>query len=118
MIDKLLLAVDGSDRANRAAALAGELEAFADAESLTRTQVFDAILANARADAEGAGASDIATEVGDGDPAEAILAAARKTGAGLIVMGSHGYDALSELALGSVSHEVERGAAIPCLVTH
>ena len=108
----MIVAVDNQEP------LSEELRAFAAAENLTRMQVFDAILSSARDAAEMAGAANVTTRVGDGDPAEAILAAAEQTGAGMIVMGSHGYSALAELALGSVSHDVERVAPIPCVVTH
>lgn len=141
MIDKLLLAADGSERSLRAASVAGELagrlgaelvilavddqeplsaalKTFAKAEGLTRTQVFDAILASARAAAEAAGAANIETRVGVGDPTEAILDAAARVEAGMIVMGSHGYGALAEMVRGSISHDVEREAAVPCVITH
>jgi universal stress protein A len=50
----------------------------------------------------------------EGDPAAAILKAARENGCELIVMGTHGRTGLSRLLMGSVAEEVVRKA--PCLV--
>lgn len=141
MIDKLLVAVDGSDRALRAAELAGELsgrlnakltivtvddrkplpaplQAFEAAESLNRTQVFEALLHAALGSAKRAGAATVETRLLDGPPDRAITAAAADLGADLIVMGSHGFSPVGELVLGSVSHAVARAAAAPCLIAH
>jgi len=141
MIDKLLLAADGSDRSLRAAAVAGELagrlgaalaivtvddqkplaaslQRFADTEGLKRGQVFDSILESARESAAEAGAGAIETRILDGDPAGAIMKAASHMGAGMIVMGSHGFSPVGEVVMGSVSHAVTRGAALPCVITH
>lgn len=141
MIDKLLLAADGSDRSLRAAAVAGELagrlgaalvivtvdnggklppalDRFAAAEGLKRTEVFESILANASEQAVEAGAVNVEAKTLDGDPAEAILDAAARINADLIVMGSHGFSAMGELVMGSVSHAVTLGTGLPCLITH
>ena len=50
-----------------------------------------------------------------GDPADAILRVAEEVGAEALVVGSHGYGALSSL-LGSVSHELLRRADRPVTV--
>ncbi len=50
----------------------------------------------------------------EGNPATAILSAARETNCDLIVMGTHGRTALNRLLMGSVAEEVVRKA--PCLV--
>ena len=50
-----------------------------------------------------------------GDPVAAILEEARRTGAGLIAMGTHGRSGLERLVLGSVADEVLRRAACPVL---
>jgi nucleotide-binding universal stress UspA family protein len=50
-----------------------------------------------------------------GDPAERILARAKKSKSDLIVVGSRGLNRVSELILGSVSHEVIHRAKCPCL---
>jgi len=52
----------------------------------------------------------------DGDPAEAILAAATERHADLIVMSTHGHSGVTRWALGSVTERVLSGAACPVLV--
>jgi nucleotide-binding universal stress UspA family protein len=52
----------------------------------------------------------------DGKPAQVIFAEAERTGAGLIVMGSHGHSAVGEILLGSTAHKVVQHAAIPVLL--
>jgi len=56
------------------------------------------------------------TLVEDGPAAPAILRAADRLGAELLVVGTHGRTALERLALGSVAETVVRGAACPVLV--
>ena len=51
-----------------------------------------------------------------GDPVEQICAAADEVGAGLVVIGSHGWNALKRLVLGSVSTSVLHNASCPVLV--
>jgi universal stress protein A len=55
------------------------------------------------------------TIVVTGDPAEQVLNTARRLGADLIVMGTHGRRLLSHLVLGSVAERVVRESAIPVL---
>jgi nucleotide-binding universal stress UspA family protein len=55
------------------------------------------------------------TEVMAGTPADAILSAAARDGADLIVMGTHGRTGLSRLLLGSVAEAVFRRAPCPVL---
>jgi universal stress protein A len=50
-----------------------------------------------------------------GEPSEAILATSRKSGADLIVMGTHGRTGLSRLLLGSVAEAVLRRSSCPVL---
>jgi nucleotide-binding universal stress UspA family protein len=50
-----------------------------------------------------------------GDPAMAIVHAAEKEGADLIVMGTHGRSGLSRLLMGSVAETVIRKAKCPVL---
>ena len=54
------------------------------------------------------------TSVRDGDPRQAILAAAKEWRADLVVMGSHGKKGVDRLILGSVSDSIARSA--PCSV--
>jgi nucleotide-binding universal stress UspA family protein len=58
--------------------------------------------------------SDVA--VLDGAPVETIVDYAHKTGADLIIIGSHGRSGLSRLFLGSVAEGVIRAAGIPVMV--
>jgi len=51
-----------------------------------------------------------------GKPADEILRVARELGAQLIVIGSHGRDAVGHLLLGSVAERVVRNASCPVVV--
>jgi nucleotide-binding universal stress UspA family protein len=53
----------------------------------------------------------------EGDPAAAIIQAARHFAADLIVMGMHGRTGLSRLLMGSVAEQVVRRASCPVLTT-
>lgn len=57
-----------------------------------------------------------ATDVVEGDPAQEILAAARRLDAELIVLGSRGAGAFNRAVVGSVAQSVLRGAACPVVV--
>ena len=60
--------------------------------------------------------STITTHVVVGRPDAEIVRFARERGAGLIVMGTHGYGGVKRLVLGSVADHVLRQAACPVLV--
>lgn len=51
----------------------------------------------------------------EGDPAEAIVRAARETGCDMIVLGMHGRTGLERLLMGSVAEQVVRKAPCPVL---
>jgi nucleotide-binding universal stress UspA family protein len=53
-----------------------------------------------------------------GTPWEEINAVASATGAGLIVVGSHGRRGIARALLGSVAERVLRTAALPVLIVH
>jgi nucleotide-binding universal stress UspA family protein len=53
-----------------------------------------------------------------GPPWDEISAAALETGAGLIVIGTHGRRGISRALLGSVAERVIRTATLPVLVVH
>jgi len=55
-------------------------------------------------------------EVVEALPASAILDEAKKRGADLIVIGSHGQSALSEMFMGSVAHKVIMKSDLPVLL--
>lgn len=51
-----------------------------------------------------------------GVPDEAIVAAAKKLRAGMIVMGTHGYGLLGRIAMGSVAQRVVTDSPVPVLL--
>ena len=136
----ILVATDGSDSANRAldaaariAKITGsklsiltvggnlsgdEMRQLARAEKdigAALDSMSERILIDARKQAEAIGAPDVATEVKWGDPAEAIIEAARAGQADTIVIGRRGRGRLAGLLLGSVSQKV--ASLAPCVVT-
>lgn len=76
------------------------------------------ILADAKSDAEAAGAHDVGTVLIDGDYADGILDTAEDIGADLIVLGRRGLGRIRALILGSVSNKVMQNAACSVLVVH
>ncbi len=73
------------------------------------------ILNDAEETAKRKGVTDIARFALDGHPAEAIVAAAKKANADLIVLGTRGLSDLKGIIVGSVSHQVMHLADCPCL---
>ncbi len=135
----ILIATDGSEAANRALdAAAGfakatgsklsiltvggnlsgdEMRQLAHAEKdvgAALNSMSERILIDARKRASAIGAPDVAAEVRWGDPAEAIIAAARTGDVDAIVVGRRGRGRLAGLLLGSVSQKVATLA--PCVV--
>jgi nucleotide-binding universal stress UspA family protein len=62
------------------------------------------------------GASAVDVKIRYGNPTVEILHAVRETNPALIVMGSQGRGFVSELFLGSVSHNVVRQSKTPILL--
>lgn len=60
--------------------------------------------------------ANITTLCVTGIPAEEIVRTAEERGAGLIVMGTHGWTGLKHVLLGSVAEKVLRTAGIPVMV--
>ncbi len=60
----------------------------------------------------------ISIEMLEGRPADAIILAARRSGADLIVIGSRSRPGIRHLLLGSVAEKVVRAAPCPVLVVH
>ncbi len=138
---QILIATDGSDSANRAldaaariakvtgsklsiltvgGSLSGdEMRQLARAEKdigAALDSISERILIDARRRAEAIGAPDVTTEVKWGDPAEAIIEAARAGQADtIVVIGRRGRGRLAGLLLGSVSQKV--ASLAPCIVT-
>lgn len=75
----------------------------------------DALLDEARRAAQAKGARRVAVETALGDPAEEIVALAKRQRADLIVVGSRGRGRIAGLFLGSVANQIARTA--PCPVT-
>jgi len=138
MFEKILLAVDGSDHALRAARVAAELACTLKAAEFRMVTSYDVIPAyfgepnlqyalDARlnaanevlqeaVEAVGKIPCEIHTEVLEGSPAEAILEVAKTRQSSLIVMGSRGLGKLAGLLLGSTSQKVVAHAPCPVLI--
>jgi len=135
MYDRILIPVDGSEEATRAAreglAFATEFDAAVDvihvverkALRLTRSSDQETrlrergteILADVEAIAAEHGRS-IATEMLEGDPADRISDYARERDAGLIVIGRQGLTNLGRHLLGGVTEAVLHRSEVPVLV--
>lgn len=76
------------------------------------------VLAKAKRAAADAGvqADTLLREVTQGRVADVIIDEARKTGCGLIVMGTHGRRGFSRLTLGSEAERVVRSSTVPVLL--
>jgi nucleotide-binding universal stress UspA family protein len=144
MIKKILVPTDGSERAERAAALAIDL-AKAEGVSLLFLNVVDEVssayvyelesgasidvdasddqlrkygeeaVGRLKALAETAGLS-AETSVVEGHPWQEILNQAESAGADHIVIGSHGRRALAAAVLGNVAVNVIHGSKVPVTV--
>lgn len=127
MIQRLLLAVDGSDPADRTASLAVALADRLDAEldvlhvpegsagtEDERRERGRALVGEAAALAGDAGVAT-ETHVRAGDPHEVILDLADEVGADLVALGRHGRAGVAERLLGTVTDRVLRGTDVPVL---
>jgi len=137
MFKRILLAVDGSEHAIRAAKVAAELARSMQAE-LRVVVVYEAIPSylgepdlqgaiNARLSeaqgilqtavvALGEIPGEIHTEILEGNSAEAIINVANTHSSDVIVMGSRGLGMLAGLLLGSTSQKVVSHAPCPVLI--
>ena len=143
MFSNILVPVDGSSHAERAAEVAADLAAkyggrltllhviemrdvpeelrrFAEVEGIGATRP-DAMRAFAERILEGAvlsaqrhGVGQPVLEIEQGNPARVILEKVKARGIDTVVMGSRGVGGLQGLLLGSVSHKVASHA--PCTV--
>ena len=95
---------------------APEFEAFNDARDDLMRQAADRILAAAKKTAREAGARNIQTAIGSGDPATSIAGFARRRSVDLIVVGTRGLSKVEASAMGSVSRKLLDFADINCLV--
>ena len=138
MFKHILLAVDGSDHAMRAAKVASEMARCVKAVELRVVVAYDPIppylgepnlqgAINARLDdaqdvlqkavnAVGEIPGEIHTELIEGNSAEAIIEVAKTRKSDVIVMGSRGLGRLAGLVLGSTSQKVVSHAPCPVLI--
>ena len=137
MIETILVATDGSPASSAAADeaidLAGRLQARLIVinvvnvpEVAAASAMFPgtAVAAREEADAIARAVVDDAMRAGvaatyltwEGQPGEAIVAAAEAESADLVVVGTHGRSVIGRLLLGSVSEYVVRHSRVPVLV--
>jgi nucleotide-binding universal stress UspA family protein len=91
------------------------LEALAKYAELRKERA-TSVLERAAKAAKETGISCKTTQVENGQPHQAIIAAAEDKGCDLIVMSSHGRSGLAMLLIGSVTNKVLTHAKIPVLV--
>lgn len=139
MFKRILLATDGSKHSNRAADAALSLAKEIDGVFVTLLHVSTTApsrnrLINYQFDVKAA-LEDAAheqiihteykfknadvpykLEVALGDPAEEIVFASEEGGHDLIILGSRGLNKISEVLLGSVSHQVAHQAKCPVMI--
>jgi nucleotide-binding universal stress UspA family protein len=138
MFENLLLAVDGSEHAMKAAQVASNLANAMNSQTLRIVVAYDTIpvhigdpymqnALNARiseteeilqraVQVVWAVGAQIYTEMIEGDPAEVIIDVANIRNSDVIVMGSRGLGGLSGLLLGSTSQKVVSHAPCPVLI--
>lgn len=143
-MDRILVAVDGSDASRRALSMAAEMarkfdtdlvllyvirdmqipdsvEEIAELETFKGTRlsamqmIGEQILRECEAFVSSHEIRKVITEVRPGDPAGVILHSADEVDADLIVMGSRGLGNLEGMLLGSVSRKVTNLAKTACL---
>jgi nucleotide-binding universal stress UspA family protein len=137
MFKKILLATDGSPRAEEASKYAGDLALRDDAQVIIVHAVLQApsyvgeplqgeLISHNIAEGKRVAGQvaeklrranvDVIVEVLEGPPADAILRVADVRQPDLIVMGSRGHGDLTSLLLGSVSHRVLAHAHVPLMI--
>jgi len=138
MYDRILVATDGSEAAERAADHAAELARRYDA-TLHAVYVVESRLgydnaivdpetvrANLRADGEAAlegveaaaGDRDVVTALREGVPHEELLAYVEREGIDLVVMGATGRSAFKTVLLGSTAERLARAGVAPVLLVN
>jgi nucleotide-binding universal stress UspA family protein len=139
MFKNVVLPVDGSEYSHRSIAYArslaetyeaelwlvhvfshtSDLLGYQDFEKLyaKRKSAGQAVLDNAQKNLDDTTVK-VHAELLEGSEAEAILTAAEKHGADLIVMGTRGFGAVKGLLVGSVSRKVIHLATCPVMVVH
>jgi len=92
------------------------IESFASAREEIMRKVAESVLKDARQLAEEAGAVNVQTTIGTGDPASSILDLAGRRDIDMIVIGTRGLGKLKGQILGSVSRKVSNNAETSCLI--
>lgn len=141
MFHKILVAVDDSDSSHRAVSVATDLarqfhatlcllHAFPHVADYLGSPVYDQLVQAHTLDGQQLLESLrseimqtntdllVDTQLLEGAPATAILQVAETEGIDLIVVGSHGKNALTNLLVGSVSSTVSQRAHCPVMVVH
>jgi nucleotide-binding universal stress UspA family protein len=142
MMTKIVVALDGSDHALRAADVAAdiaqkfdaqlhlvhvipkekipyELREFAEAEHVESPEVLErdiareSVIESVEASVADKGVAEIETVVLNGDPVEEIKGYAERIGADMIVIGRRGLGQISGILLGSVSAKLNQVANCP-----
>ncbi|MDH3220602.1 MAG: universal stress protein [Gammaproteobacteria bacterium] len=145
MFKKILVATDASPASERAVGFAAQLSVFHEAELLILNVIRDMQLPpelreapefesfyNAREDlmrraadrildlakqkAKQAGAKNVQTAIGSGDPATSVAGFARRRHVDLIVVGTRGLSKASAVSMGSVSRKLLDLTDVNCLV--
>jgi len=145
MINKILVATDASAASSRAVSFAAQLAVMHEAELLIlhvirdmqlpdelkdapefesfnnvrddlMRQIADRILEEARKRAKKAGAKQVQTAIGSGDPATSVAGFARRRKVDLIVVGTRGLSKLKAASMGSVSRKLLDLSDVNCLV--
>ncbi len=135
MFDKILLAVDGSERSRKAASAAGEIGRAFGGEVLVlhvredeltwaidvvleteteASELVDGIVRELK-DAGGSVRGEV-VRAPVAHTARTILDVAKEEGAGLIVMGTQGLSDWNRVLMGSVAHKVVHLADLPVLI--
>ena len=138
MFETILLAVDGSENALHAARVAASLATAMKSQTLWVVVAYEAIpsylgepnmqhaisarlneseqVLQQAVEALGPLASDVQTELLEGDAAESIIEVAGTRNCNVIVMGARGLGRLTGLLLGSTSQKVVAHAPCPVLI--
>ena len=91
-------------------------ESFNNARGEVMRKIAESVLRLAKKKAGKAGAHNIQTVIGTGDPATSILGLARRQKVDMIVIGTRGLGNLKGQILGSVSRKVSNNAETSCLI--
>ncbi len=137
LIQKILVATDGSDHARKAIEIASDIAlkyganlvllhvvdvvtqrrmaAYMEDMENYLSKVGEKILREAEEDARKKGVRSMESRLIEGDPASKIVEFARKSKVDVIIMGRRGTGLLETLVLGSVSHRVCHLAKCTCM---